>query len=139
MIKDKEKVEKIYNYLANLAKAHDSSSNKYHGWTLYNKNNKKFGFSVQHYTWKDNTYHNFYLHDVDFNFCKLFGERNLKRIIIRINIEKDFSELEIKECVVKDGAELFGFFQKLDKFVESYYSLEVYLEQILLGKIKGNK
>ena len=48
-------------------------------------------------------------------------------------------EGEIKECKVKEGAELFGFFQKLDKFVEDFCGTEVYLEQILLSKIKENK
>lgn len=134
MIQDKEKIEKIYNYLSNLAKAHKSSDNKNHGWTLYNKNDKKLGFSVQEYNW-DNEKYNFDLYDVDFKYATFFGERNLERIYIQININCDFSKIEIKECTIKDGADLVEFFRKLDVFVEKYCDIKNKLEQLLLSKI----
>ena len=134
MIQDKEKIEKFYNYLSNLAKAHKSSNNKYNGWTLYNKNDKKLGFSVQKYNWGNKKY-NFNLYDVDFKYATFFGERDLERIFIQININCDFSELEIKECQVKDGADLVEFFRKLDEFVKKYCDIENKLEQLLLSKI----
>jgi hypothetical protein len=134
MIQDKEKVEKIYNYLSNLAKAHRSSANKYNGWTLYSKNDKKLGFSVQEYNW-DNKKYNFNLYDVDFKYATFFGERNLERISIQININCDFSKLEIKECTIKDGADLVEFFRKLDEFVNYFEAQEFRLEKLLLSKI----
>ena len=134
MIQDKEKVEKIYSYLSNLGKAHKSPVNKNHGWTLYNKNDKKLGFSVQEYNW-DNKKYNFNLYDVDFKYATFWGERDLERIFIQININCDFSELEIKECQVKDGADLVEFFRKLDEFVNYFEAQEFRLEQLLLSKI----
>ena len=134
MIQDKEKVEKIYNYLSNLAKAHKSSNNKHNGWTLYNKNDKKLGFSVQEYNW-DNKKYNFNLYDVDFKYATFWGERDLERISIQIDINCDFSGLEIRECTVKYGADLVEFFRRLDKFVERYSDVENKLEQLLLSKI----
>ena len=134
MIQDKEKVEKIYNYLSDLAKAHKSSVNKNHGWTLYNKNDKKLGFSVQEYNW-DNKKYNFNLYDVDFKYATFWGERDLERISIQIDINCDFSGLEIKKCQVKDSADLVDFFRRLDKFVERYSDVENKLEQLLLSKI----
>ena len=87
MIQDKEKVKKIYNYLSNLNKAHKSSNNKHNGWTLYNKNDKKLGFSVQKYSDSysdiDRVYRTrFYLYDVNFNYKSGFlsSENNYKRI-----------------------------------------------------------
>ena len=134
MIQGKEKVEKIYNYLSNLAKAHKSSVNKNHGWTLYNKNDKKLGFSVQEYNW-DNKKYNFNLYDVDFKYATFWGERDLERISIQIDINCDFSGLEIRECTVKYGADLVEFFRKLDKFVNCFEAQEFKLEQLLLSKI----
>ena len=126
MIKDKGKVENIYNYLANLAKAHKSSANKHYGWTQFNKKDKNKGFSVQHYFRYDESCKNmtFELYEVDFNYKTGFfsNEENYKRIYIKIRVAKDFSELEIKECLVKDGAELFGFFQNaILKFILSKF------------------
>lgn len=136
MIQDKEKVEKIYNYLSGLAAAHKSSSDKYNGWTLYDKNNKKLRFSVQQYNW-DNIKYNFDLVDVDFKHIKYFGENKLERIRIRVDIQCDFSKLEIKECMVREGSDLFGFFKKLDKVLENYSGYETLLTQILLLKVEG--
>lgn len=136
MIQDKQKVEKIYNYLSALATAHKSSNNKYNGWTLYDKNNKKLRFSVQQYNW-DNIKYNFDLVDVDFKHIKYFGENKLERIRIRVDIQCDFSKLEIKECVVRENADLIGFFKKLDKVLENYNGYETLLTQILLSKVEG--
>lgn len=121
MIKDKQKVEKIYNYLTALTTVHDGSPNKYCGWSLYNKTNKKLGFSVQKYNW-DNIKYSFDLEHVDFNHNDFwFGERdNIRRIHVRINIACDFSKLEIVKCKVKDGACLVNFFKNLDDILDNF-------------------
>ena len=54
---------------------------------------------------------------------------------INIRIAKDFSELEVKECRVKDDANLISFFRKLDEFVNYFEAQEFRLEQLLLRKI----
>ena len=133
MIQDKEKVEKIYNYLSDLAKAHKSSVNKNNGWTLYNKNDKKLGFSVQEYNW-DNKRYNFNLYDVDFKYATFWGERDLERISIQIDINCDFSGLEIKKCQVKDGSDLGYFFKRLDKMLEKFSDQAQLLTDILMEK-----
>lgn len=140
MIQDKEKVKKIYNYLANLAQAHKSSSHKHYGWSLYNKKDKKRGFSVRHYFQYDNSCKNtsFELYDIDFNYKSGFfsDSDNYKRIYINIRISKDFSELEIEECLTEDEANLVEFFKKLDKMLENYKDVEATLTQILLSKVE---
>ena len=83
----------------------------------------------------DNKRYNFNLYDVDFKYATFWGERDLERISIQININCDFSKLEVKECQIKDGAELISFFRKLDEFVEKYCDIENKLEQLLLSKI----
>lgn len=139
MIYDKEKVEKIYNYLSDLAKAHKSSANKYNGWTLYNKNDKKLGFRAQLFYKYDSCCKNMEveLYDVDFNQKTNFwtGNSEYKRIYVSIRISKDFSELEVKEFMLKDGAELISFFRKLDEFVNNFEAQEFKLEQLLLRKV----
>ena len=146
MIQDKEKVEKIYNYLSNLDKAHKSSANKYNGWTLYNKNDKKLGFSVQKYSDSysdiDRVYRTrFYLYDVNFNYKSGFlsSENNYERIYIDITVSENCSGLEINQCQIKDGANLISFFSKLDEFVNSFEAREFILEKLLLSKIGENK
>lgn len=136
MIQGKEKVEKIYNYLSNLENAHQSSEYKDKGWTLYNKNDKNLGFSIEKYNWKNNIF-DFEITDVNFNQKDSFwgDTQNYKRIYINIKVDLDSYKLEIKECQVKDGADLAEFFRKLDEFVEKYCDMENRLEKLLLSKI----
>ena len=86
MIKDKQKVEKIYNYLSNLENAHQSSEYKERGRTLYNKNDKSLGFFIEKQNWKKNIF-DFEIMDVNFNQKDGFwgDTQNYKRIYINLS------------------------------------------------------
>lgn len=138
MIQDKQKVEKIYNYLSALATAHESQSHKYRGWSQYDEYNKKRCFSVQEYNWDNDNLYKFYLKDVNFNYDNFwFGEVNIERIDIVITIDMDFSKLEIKKCKLEEDSDLLRFFRRLDNALEEYQGAESILTEILLSKIKG--
>jgi len=137
MIQDKQKVEKIYNYLSSLANAHKSSKYKYCGWSLYDKNNKKLGFSVQKTSPGRSGEYCFYLYDVDFNYNKFFSQdRNMERIYLIIYVDIKYEKLSINTCKVKEDSNLVEFFTKLDKVLDGYIDVENLLTQILLSKVE---
>jgi len=133
---DRDKIKKIYSYLSSLAKTHNSTNSKYNGYSLYDNYNKKKGFSVQEYNWEGNEYIKFYLVDVDFNYSRWYSDRSHERIKITIHIDKGMNDLNIKEVMVKDGADIAYFFRKLDNCLEDYISDENKLLEIL--NKKGN-
>lgn len=139
MITDKIKNRNIYNYLSMMAKAHKSSEYKYRNWSQYYKYDKKHCFSVQEHNWRDETAYRFDLYDIDFTYKDNFWvpNGNHERIHISLNIEKDFSKLNITECMVKDGSGLVSFFNRLDNFMDGYEENESFLEEILTRKSKG--
>jgi len=134
MIQNKEKIKKIYDYLSTLSTVHASSNSKNYGWSLYNESNKKLGFSVEKYEYDDESY-NIELVDVDFNHSNFWPrEVDIKRIVIRINILRDFSRLKIVKCKVKDDACLVTFFKNLDDALEKLTDNTQLLTDILLKK-----
>jgi len=111
MIKNKEKIEQIYNYLLRLSNLHTNYNDKYNGYSKYNKNDKDKCFSVQNYDF-DGKYHKFLLYDVDFKYKSNFfsSERRHERIFINLSIHRNLTELKIKEFIVKDNSNLHDFF-----------------------------